>query len=196
MRQEIEAKLKVDSTEQIAILLAESGAKLQGQSVQTDCYFDDARRSLAGADSALRLRRQQSGDKQETVLTFKGPREKSRLKRRNEIQVRLEDSEAAQGLLEALGFEKKIVFQKRRQLWQLGGCEVALDELPLLGAFVEIEGPDEAGITRVQEELKLGHLPHIPHSYLALMQEELARLGIETKQVLFSPQAQTDCQEL
>ena len=39
--------------------------------------------------------------------------------------------------------------------WKLGGCTVELDELPHLGTFVEIEGPSEAAILKVRDQLQL-----------------------------------------
>ena len=63
--------------------------------------------------------------------------------------------------------------EKKRRLWRLSDCEVALDELPLLGCFVEIEGPDERTIADVQKTLGLSLLPHIQKSYAALMRKKL-----------------------
>ena len=45
---------------------------------------------------------------------------------------------------------------------------VCLDELPLLGCFVEIEGPGEEKIAAAAEKLKLAQSEHINDSY-ALM---------------------------
>ena len=72
-------------------------------------------------------------------------------------------------LLIALGYEETIVIEKTRRIWQLGNCVIALDELPLLGKFVEIEGPDEEQITGLQSNLGLADLPHISQGYLQLM---------------------------
>jgi adenylate cyclase class 2 len=62
--------------------------------------------------------------------------------------------------------------EKKRRLWQLGGCSVALDQLPSLGDFVEIEGPDENTITNVQQDLGLADLSHIGKSYAQLISEK------------------------
>jgi hypothetical protein len=48
-----------------------------------------------------------------------------------------------------------------------------LDELPLLGNFVEIEGPDDEKISRLQSQLALTHLLHIPKGYASLLSESL-----------------------
>lgn len=183
---EIEAKLKVDSLGEIAEKLPGLGAELQHQVLQTDYFFDDAKKSLTKADSCLRLRRESIGSQEKVVLAFKGPREKTQLKKRAEIQISLQDADVASELLEALGFEKKLTVQKKRQLWRLMGCEVALDELPLLGEFVEIEGPGEEQIAEVQKKLGLADLPYIAQSYASLLEDELSRRGIGKREVFFN----------
>ena len=60
---------------------------------------------------------------------------------------------------------------------------MALDELPLLGVFVEIEGPDSRTILQVQEMLGLSRVPHIMDSYATLIDQELSRLGGEQREV-------------
>jgi adenylate cyclase class IV len=77
--------------------------------------------------------------------------------------------------LAAIGYKKSLAFQKKRRVWRLGGCEVALDELPLIGYFVEIEGPGEKKIAAVQKKLGLADLPHIQDSYAVLMQRKLRK---------------------
>jgi hypothetical protein len=49
--------------------------------------------------------------------------------------------------------------------------------LPLLGDFVEIEGPNEEEITNVQNNLGLNDLPHISKSYASLLKERLQQSG-------------------
>jgi adenylate cyclase class 2 len=87
--------------------------------------------------------------------------------------------------LEAIGYKKTIVYQKKRRAWHYGDCEVALDELPLLGKFVEIEGPGEKKIAAVQKKLGLEDLPHIHQSYAALMQKQIRQRGRKNNRVFF-----------
>lgn len=182
---EIEAKLKVDSVKEIAGRLPGLGAEFLDELAQSDHYFDDAKKSLTKADSCLRLRCESAGNTEKIFLTFKGPREKTTFKKRQEIEIEVKDADSTEKLLLALGYVKALVFEKRRQLWRLGDCEIALDELPLLGEFVEIEGLDERTIENVQEKLKLEEFPHIPDSYATLMANELDRQGIQKREVFF-----------
>ncbi len=184
MHIEIEAKLKVDSPRRVARRLKELGAEFLRSRLHTDTYFDDGKSSLRKSDSALRIRRQLIGRKEQVVITFKGPKQKGRFKRRQEIQFDVGDARLAEQFLAALGYKPMLVFQKKRRVWRLGGCEVALDTLPLLGDFVEIEGPGEKQIASVQKKLGLADLPHIPESYASLMERKLRKLGRRNKVIL------------
>ena len=166
---EIEAKLKVDSLGEIDRNLAELGAEFLAEQLQIDCFFDNANSILTKTDRCLRLRKQMVGKNESLFLTYKGAKEKSNLKKRQEIEFEIKDADSVRKLLSALGYEEVLVVEKKRHLWKLGDCEVALDKLPLLGDFVEIEGPDEAKIVTVQKSLGLTDLPHITESYASLV---------------------------
>ena len=168
MAAEIEAKLKVDSLNGIAERLSELGAEYVDRQHQKDYYFDDFDRSFSKSDRCLRLRRQSTADTEKIFLTYKGPKEKTNLKKRQEIEIEVKDISSAEDLLGAIGFERTLVIEKERELWHLDNCIIALDELPVLGFFVEIEGPDEQLIIAVQKKLELANLPHITESYASL----------------------------
>jgi adenylate cyclase class 2 len=166
---EIEAKLKVDSLRQVERKLAELGAEFLAEQLQTDYHFDNASATLTNTDRCLRLRRQIIGNSEKFFLTYKGAKEKSDFKKRQEIEIEIKDADSAQKLLSALGYEKVLVIEKKRQVWRLGDCEIALDQLPLLGNFVEVEGPDDDNIADAQRSLGLADLPHITESYASLV---------------------------
>jgi len=184
MSVEIEAKLKVDSLDEIKNRLTELGAEFLQEQLHTDSYFDDASDTFKNSDRALRLRCLSVEGKEKIFLTYKGPKEKTNLKERQELEIEINDVDSAEKLLSAIGFEKAMVLQKKRQLWQLEQCKVSLDELPLLGTFVEIEGPDREKIAGVQRGLQLENVPHIPQSYASLIEEKLCQLGQTKKEVL------------
>lgn len=174
---EIEAKLRIDSRPAIEKKLRDLGAEFLAEQTQTDYHFDDVSRTLTSTDRCLRLRRQSVGGNEEFFLTYKGAKEKSNFKKRQEIEIEIKDADSMQKLLAALGFEKVFTVEKERRLWQFGGCSVALDRVPLLGDFVEIEGPDDARIADVQKSMGLEHVTHIAKSYAMLIKEELGRRG-------------------
>jgi adenylate cyclase class 2 len=168
---EIEAKLKVDSLREVEKKLQQLGARFKAEQSQSDIHFDDSNTTLANSDRCLRLRRQVVGDKTRYFLTYKGAKEKSNFKKRQEIEIEVSDTDAMQKLLSALGYKQRLCVEKKRCLWRLGECEVALDRLEGLGSFVEIEGPGDNQIAEVQESLGLAELPHITKSYAAMIME-------------------------
>ncbi|UCC22551.1 MAG: class IV adenylate cyclase [Planctomycetota bacterium] len=171
---EIEAKLKVDSLQEIADKLNALGAEFLQEQMQTDYYFDDANRTLTKADTCLRLRRQRAGETESLFLTYKGAKEKDEFKKRQEIEIEVTNADSVEKLLSAIGYSRALVVEKKRRVWRFCSCSVALDELPSLGNFVEIEGPDSQTITDVQGKLELAELSHIPRSYASLMAEKIA----------------------
>lgn len=183
MHVEIEAKLKVGSLDEVETRLATCGASPAGQVVQTDWYFDTGDRELTRGDKCLRLRSERSGSGERLVLAYKGPKQKDDYKKREEAEVQVNDAAATEVLLTELGYHKELAFNKRRRLWHLLGCEVALDELPLLGVFVEIEGPDSDTISQVQAMLGLSDVPHTAIGYADLIERELSRQGSKRREV-------------
>ncbi len=57
-------------------------------------------------------------------------------------------------------------------------CLVELDELPQLGCFVEIEGPDEEAVMSVRDVLHLDDRPLVNKSYSAMVDELLKSTGL------------------
>jgi adenylate cyclase class 2 len=107
------------------------------------------------------------------------------LKSREEIEVEVSDPDAAASLVERLGYLRTLSFEKRRESWELEGCKVELDELPHLGKFVEIEGPDEASVMRVRERLGLASRPIVKSGYISLLMSHLQERGQTTREVRF-----------
>jgi adenylate cyclase class 2 len=169
MYSEIEAKLKVDSLDEIEARLKELGAEFIEERFQSDCHYDDAEATLTNSDRCLRLRKQTAGEFTRYFLTFKGAKEQSNFKKRQEIEIEIADADSTEKLLMALGYEGTLSVEKTRRLWKYHGCEIALDNLQLLGDFVEIEGPNDEVITEVQKNLGLENLSHIPKSYASLI---------------------------
>jgi adenylate cyclase class 2 len=182
---EIETKIKVESLDEIAVRLDALGAKLLYELSQVDTYFDDTEESLFASDCGLRLRREVTGEGQKLFLTYKGPRLEAQFKSRREIEIEVSDFAPAAELLNALDFKKTLVFEKRRRVWKILDCEICLDELPLLGSFIEIEGPGEQKVAEVLEKMSLAHLQHINDSYAHLMRAKLAEIDSGRMEAFF-----------
>ena len=64
--------------------------------------------------------------------------------------------DAMDAILESLGFNPTLIYEKRRERWQLGETEIVLDELPF-GLFMEIEG-EEDSINDIENKLAIKRL--------------------------------------
>jgi len=182
MATETEAKFPVADHESLRARLIELNATDHGQELQTDIYFDTTEDRLRKSDTALRLRC--SG--QTSVLTYKGSQQKGRYKQRQEIETHVADPQAITSLLKQLGFTQSLLLEKSRQSWLLDSCRVELDTLPLLGSFVEIEGPSEEDISRAIEQLQLDSSNSITTPYTTLIREHLQKTGNPSRQIRLS----------
>ncbi|UCG15266.1 MAG: class IV adenylate cyclase [Phycisphaerales bacterium] len=171
MSVEIEAKLKVASLAPVRDRLGQAGARFIRTAAERDLHYDSPDGRFRAADSVLRIRSLtvHRGTAAASTLTYKGPRLPGRFKCRPEVELEISDAGAAARLVEALGFILISTIEKRRETWELLGCRVELDEVPYLGTFVEIEGPDESRIADAQQTLDLADLPHVKEGYVTLL---------------------------
>lgn len=122
--------------------------------------------------NVLRLRR--IGET--AVLTYKERlRVDSHAKHQREEETKVGNPEAMQSILEAIGFIARVVYEKRRQTWQLRDTEIVIDELPF-GLFMEIEGSED-GISAVEHELGTEKLEIEPSTYPQLTRQFGKRIG-------------------
>jgi adenylate cyclase class 2 len=184
---EIEAKLKVDSHDSLRTRLKELGALRLGYVLEANHIFDNAQRTLLAGGQGLRVRSCRSLEDPSTKasLTFKGPRLESDLKVREEINIHIDDAPAACQFLEALGYIEFLYFEKRRETWHLGECHIELDQLPHLGKYVEIEGPNQEQVRQTKELLELHNLPTINKSYIALLVTYCQQQSIPPTRITF-----------
>jgi len=191
MQREIELKYKVGSLEPIRRALRAAGAEFRFTAHQSDSYFDTSARSLLDADTAIRLRRvrclKAGAEKPDArgLLTFKGPRDAgSRAKSREEQQTYVDDGQAVERILKACGLELMLRVEKRRASYRLGCCLIELDELPLAGFFVEVEGLGEKAIDAAAKKLRLSGEPTRAH-YIELLREHCRAVGVSCAEVTF-----------
>jgi adenylate cyclase, class 2 len=179
MGQELEAKMQVADHDPVRARLREAGAERLGACMELNTFFDTADRSLLAQDKGLRVRHTCDfvSGAEKHVVTYKGPQQDGALKNREEVELIADDGKQAAQLLERLGYAPTLSFEKRRETWRLDDCLVELDELPQLGCFVEIEGPDEEAVLAVRETLELDDRPLVKTSYIAMVDELLKSSG-------------------
>jgi len=185
-------KFAAPSLRPVRRALRAAGAEYLQTVVQRDTYFDRLAGSLSRDDRGLRLRvsrclRSASGKADDRPeLTFKGPRRRTgRAKVRREVQTRLDDPAAAAEILRRLGITATMTIEKRRASYRLFRCRVELDELPLIGCFVEVEGPGALQIARVVRKLRLSGEP-IRQTYVELLRRHCRRAGMPWRRITFA----------
>jgi adenylate cyclase class 2 len=126
--------LSYDQREQILENLKELGAKYIREDFEENTLYSGG--ILRENRAVLRIRK--IDDK--SILTYKQRIENAGdVKQQIEYETAVEKVEEMEMIIESLGFEKALVYEKRRQTWQFRSVEVVLDELPF-GLYMEIEG--------------------------------------------------------
>ena len=70
-----------------------------------------------------------------------------------ETCITVNDFAEAVALLKTLGCDEKAYQETKRELWDLDGVEVTIDEWPFLEPFVEVEGNSEESVKAASEKL-------------------------------------------
>lgn len=171
MALEIECKYRVESHEPIRRVLAEAGGHCDGRFRETNHIYDTPNGTLRGAGCGLRLRiwDPESGESSIIELTYKGPIQPGSMKSRDEQEVTVSDAEQMKAILASLGFVEVLRYRKARERWRLDECRIELDDVPLLGRFVEVEGPSEPTIEQVIAALGLPLVDRVSGTYVGLL---------------------------
>ncbi len=133
---EIEKKYRIDKKllVELTARLAELGATFLNETFEENYLHRGG--ALDNRNAFLRLRKTNTVN----TLTYKEKAAiESDIKHQIEFETVVSDVEAMEHIIEKLGFELSIVYEKHRKTWQLGKVEVVLDELPF-GYYMEIEG--------------------------------------------------------
>jgi len=176
---EIEAKFAVPRLDPIRSQLLDRSARLVLPRLQeTNLRFDDADGRLGRDGKVLRLR-----TNHDTRLTYKAPGPDP--EHRVEVEVEVDDAAAARQLLERLGFQVVVVYEKYRETYALAGAQVMLDELPF-GLFVEVEADQLDSVRSTAEALGLHWSERLALGYLRLFESLRQRHGWSFRDATFA----------
>ncbi len=100
------------------------------------------------------LRVRDEGDKIVITLKVIGG---TRIQDAKEINLEVNDFEKANEFLMALGCKKKAYQENKRELWNLDGVEITIDEWPFLEPILEIEGKSEKAVKLACKKLELNY---------------------------------------
>ncbi len=160
---EIEKKYRLTKKQRSELLkrLPEMGASAHGEEFEENTLYGGEALELGRC--VLRLRRVGNS----AVLTYKERFPSvAPIKHQREDETRVDDADAMDAILDALGFAPILVYEKRRTTFRLGEAEIVLDELPF-GLFMEIEA-SEADIKKVERKLAVKGLRAELASYPSL----------------------------
>lgn len=177
-RQEIEVKFAVAHHAVLRQRILASGARqLQDRHLERNWRFDTPDHALTNAHRVLRVRQADHA-----TITYKSPGATALI--RTEIECRVDDSQAATELLEALGYQIFQIYEKYREVFKLGAVEIMLDELPF-GSFVELEAASIDELQTTSELLGLQWAERVSDSYLHIFDKIRAETGIQASQATF-----------
>lgn len=152
MQQEIEAKfLNLNHEEIRTKLTALGGICKHPTKLMRRTVFDYPDRRLQGERSWVRLREELNG----SIELMLKQVSKDELGQTFEQPVVVTDYEAAKQFVVSLGLEVKGEQESKREVWELEGYEIMLDEWPWVPPFIEIEGPSEDGVKKIAQKLGL-----------------------------------------
>ena len=157
---EIEKKYRLTKKQREDVLqrLPEIGATRKHSEFEVNTLYTGEYLDLGR--SVLRLRR--TGER--AILTYKERfATRSDIKHQREDETGVDDPDAMELILDALGFTAGLIYEKRRETWSLGKTEIVIDELPF-GLFMEIEGAEQ-DIRRIETELGIKRLRTEPNTY-------------------------------
>lgn len=181
---EIEVKfLVLDHAPVRERLMAAGGRPARPRVREVNLRFDDPRATLGGEGKILRLRQ----DDRARLTLKRRPAGKvvSEVRSLEELEVEVADLETARAILEGVGFQVVVMYEKYRETHHLGPVEVVLDELPY-GNFVELEGPDEAALRQSAEALGLRWDRRFAGSYLSLFERARRKHGLKFRDLTFA----------
>ena len=151
---------------------------------ESNILFDDIKRRLRKHGKLLRVRR--TGKR--GLLTFKGPSEQSRYKKRWEIETEFPDGDVLERILVQIGYHPVFRYEKYRTEYTRGSAagEVLLDETPI-GNFLELEGRPR-WIERTAKLLGYSRADYINRSYGYLYLAYCRERRVRPKDMIFKPQ--------
>lgn len=152
MKPEIEAKFLDADHDALRAKLKELGAEcVQPMRVMKRQGFDFPDGRLRDKNNGW-VRVRDEGDK--ITMSYKQLNNRE-LDGTHEVQIIVDNFDSAGEFLKALGMERNVFQVTKRESWRLGEFEIELDEWPWAKPYVEMEGPDEAGLKDLAAKLGL-----------------------------------------
>jgi adenylate cyclase class 2 len=180
---EVEVKIAIGDPAVVAARLAELGFQRKSdREFESNTIWDTADQSLRASGEIVRLR--EYGPLR--LLTYKGPAQAGKHKRREELESDLTSLEALERIFMRLGLTPNFCYEKYRSEYQREGASgvVTVDETPI-GNFIELEG-EANWIDHTARELGFAESSYLTGSYATLYVNHCRELGIEPAHMTFA----------
>ena len=183
MKVETEIKLRLrGGLSKIRHALRQLGYRITKHRVlESNTLFDNTKRSLRKHGKLIRVRRVRDG----LLLTYKGPSEPSRYKKRRELEIELPGSAPISAILLQIGYHPVFRYEKYRTEYSKRSNEgkVLVDETPV-GNYLELEGSPR-WIDRTAKQLGFSKSDYITRSYGYLYLAYCRERRVRPKDMLF-----------
>lgn len=147
MDTEFEAKFPDIKKQEIRQRLERAGAKLvRHEFLQKRVAFFPP----VGEVDGRWLRVRDEGDK--ITMSFKIV-SGANIEDQKEVCLTVNDFETTRNFLINIGCKEKAYQETKRELWNLDGLDITIDEWPFIHPFIEIEGKSEEEVKKASEEL-------------------------------------------
>ena len=176
---EIEIKLKIPSEED-AMKLIEKLGKISNNAPeyfeQTDIYYDAKNGDLMKKDFVIRMRIVNG----KGYVAMKSPRIfiNDAVQKRIELEFEVKDIEAIKQKIKNQGLLETTVMEKRRTEFVLDNAVIAVDELPFIGWFLEIESDGEESIEKIIKDLGVSSFERVKLNYGELMDKKMSEINL------------------
>lgn len=191
MQNEIEAKFLDINKAKIRQKLKQLGATLEKPEVLM-------RRVVFQTDKHSFARVRDEGD--QIVMTYKHVVDGHSILGTKEVNVKVNDYDAAILLLKCCGLKAKANEETKREIWRLKNTEICIDTWPWIPPFIEIEAPSAAEVWELAKKLgftkdqaKFGSVDTIYQHYFGV---EPDIVNSHTPEILFNMQPPTWVKEL
>ena len=138
---EVEIKAKITDAQAVEKSLQALGFIRDRTVSEQDIYFNGNDRDFRKTDEALRIRacKDLGTDTESNALTYKGPKLGSESQTRKELEISFEDPARMKAILSALGYPPVLEVVKLRRMYRLGEITACVDQVDLLGDYLELE---------------------------------------------------------
>ena len=176
---EIEIKLRIPSVEDAKQLIEKIGKisdNVPEYFEQIDIYYDAKNGDLVKKDFVIRMRIVNG----KGYVAMKSPRIfiNDAVQKRIELEFEVKDIESIKQKIKNQGLLETTVMEKRRTEFTLDNAIIAIDEVPFIGWFLEIESDGEESIEKIIKDLGISSFERMKLHYGELIDKKMSEINL------------------